>query len=130
MCSLALDSLDEDVGGIAAMDTTIGANGTSDVWKEEDSMTTTRPTLSPTKVSLPSKSEATNSSVGNETQMRERPMKNDFELMGRPVVNDPNPFYADDTFILADAISAAHITMPVHPGTMVTTVLMILVVLI
>lgn len=130
MCSLALDSSDEDVGGIAAMDTTIGGNETFDVWKEEDSMTTTRPTLSPTKLSLPSKSKATDSSVGNETQMRERPMKNGFELMGRPVVNDPNPFYADDTFILADTISAAHITMSVHPGTMVTTVLMILVVLI
>ena len=57
-------------------------------------------------------------------------MKNDFELMGRPVVNDPNTFYADDTFILADAISAARITMQGHPSTMVTTVLMILVVLI
>ena len=100
------------------------------MWKEEDSMTTTRPTLSPTKLSLPSKSKATNSSVGNETQMRERPIKTDFELMGRPVVNDPNTFYADDTFILADAISAARITMQGHPSTMVTTVLMILVVLI
>lgn len=121
ICSFALDSSDEDMRGIAATDTTIGANLTSDVWKEQDSMTTTRPTLSPTKFSLPSKSKATNSSVRNETQVRERPMKNDLELMGRPVVND--------TFILPDAISGAHITMPVNPGAMFTTAVLLFIVL-
>ena len=54
--------------------------------------------------------------------MRERPMKNDLELMGRPVVND--------TFILPDAISSAHITMPVNAGAMFTTGLLIFMVLI
>ena len=120
ICSLALDSSYDDMKGIAAKDTSIDANVTSDVWIEQDSMATTRPTLSPTKLSLPSTSKVTNSSVRNETQMSERPMKNDLELMGRPVVND--------TFILADAISAAHITMPVNPGAMFTTGLLLFIV--
>ena len=101
---------------------TIGANVTSDeLWKERESMTTIRPTLSPTKLSLLSNnSKAINSSIGNESQMRERPMKNDLELMGRPVVND--------TFILPDAISSAHITMPVNPGAVFTMGLLLLIV--
>ena len=122
ICSFALDFSGDDMRGIAATNITIGANVTSDeVWKEQESMTTTRPTLSPTKFSLPSNnSKAINSSLGNETQMRERPMKNDLELMGRPVVND--------TFILPDAISSAHIIMPVNAGAMFTTGLLLFIV--